>query len=257
MLIDWFTVIAQIVNFLVLVWLLKHFLYARILRAVDRREAHIATREAEADAKAKQASGQLALYQAGVRDFEQQREAMVAQAKREAEKQHAEMLEDARERVRSLETRWQEELDRERHAFLLDLRRRAATEIVAIARRAVADLACRDVQMCAIQVFLEKVRSLESAEWDRFAQGELSIRSAIELPEDTRRQIQLAIEQRLDGAVRLRFERAPEIGLGLELCGNGWRIGWNSESYLEALEEDVSRALERGAADTEMAKAAR
>ena len=41
MLIDWFTVVAQIVNFLVLVALLKHFLYGRLVRGDGRaREAH-------------------------------------------------------------------------------------------------------------------------------------------------------------------------------------------------------------------------
>ena len=37
--IDWFTLLAQIVNFLLLVWLLKHFLYGRVVRAMDEREA--------------------------------------------------------------------------------------------------------------------------------------------------------------------------------------------------------------------------
>jgi len=51
MLIDWFTVGAQIVNFLILVWLLKHFLYKPILDAIDAREKRIAAELADADAK--------------------------------------------------------------------------------------------------------------------------------------------------------------------------------------------------------------
>ena len=42
MLIDWFTVGAQALNFVVLVWLMKHFLYKPILHAIDTREAHAA-----------------------------------------------------------------------------------------------------------------------------------------------------------------------------------------------------------------------
>ncbi|MDP3428826.1 MAG: F0F1 ATP synthase subunit B, partial [Desulfomicrobium sp.] len=42
MLIDWFTVGAQVVNFLVLVWLMKRFLYKPILGAIDAREERIA-----------------------------------------------------------------------------------------------------------------------------------------------------------------------------------------------------------------------
>ena len=42
MLIDPFTVIAQIVNFAILAFVLKHFLYDRVIDAMDRREASIA-----------------------------------------------------------------------------------------------------------------------------------------------------------------------------------------------------------------------
>ena len=38
MLINWFTVLAQIVNFLILIYLLKRFLFKPILRAMAERE---------------------------------------------------------------------------------------------------------------------------------------------------------------------------------------------------------------------------
>lgn len=246
MLIDWFTVGAQIVNFLVLVWLLKRFLYKPILRAIDEREDKIRTSLAEAGAKEKDAAEQLALYQAKLREFEQTREAMLAQARLDAGRQHAEMLQKARDDVRSLETKWQEDLEREQQRFLLELRRRAATEILAIVRRVVADLASVDVQHCAVRVFLEKVRSLDDDARKNLVKGDLRIRSAFELSDTARGEIQQTIEERLEAPVSLLFERAPEIGLGLELRGNGWRVGWNSESYLEDLEEDLKSALEHG-----------
>ena len=51
MLIDWFTVGAQAVNFLILVWLLRQFLYKPILNAIDAREKRIASELADANAK--------------------------------------------------------------------------------------------------------------------------------------------------------------------------------------------------------------
>lgn len=51
MLIDWFTVAAQAVNFLVLVWLLKRFLYKPILGAMDAREQRIASQLRQAEAE--------------------------------------------------------------------------------------------------------------------------------------------------------------------------------------------------------------
>src|SRR6478672_8833405 len=42
--INWFTVIAQVINFLILVWLLKRFLYKPVLDAIDAREKKIVAR---------------------------------------------------------------------------------------------------------------------------------------------------------------------------------------------------------------------
>ena len=119
MLIDWFTIAAQIVNFLVLVWLLKHFLYGRIVSAIDAREKKIAAGLTDAAAKEQVSRrSNCDLYQAKLADFEKQQETMLANARLEADKRRNELIEAAREQVRLLETKWQEDLDRERNAFL-------------------------------------------------------------------------------------------------------------------------------------------
>ena len=43
MLIDWFTVGAQTLNFVILVWLMKRYLYKPVLDAIDAREQRIAS----------------------------------------------------------------------------------------------------------------------------------------------------------------------------------------------------------------------
>ena len=65
MLIDWFTVGAQVVNFLILVWLLKRFLYKPILAAIDAREKRIAAELADANAKKTEQIG----FQSAAMDF--------------------------------------------------------------------------------------------------------------------------------------------------------------------------------------------
>jgi F-type H+-transporting ATPase subunit b len=244
MLINWFTVAAQIVNFLVLVWLLKHFLYGRIVDAINARESKIAAQVAAAEEKEANAAHQLGLYQSKVAEIEKQREDMLAQARLDAGRQQAEMMAEARARVQAMETKWRDDLVQEREAFLRDLRNRAAAEILAIAQRTVADLACLDVQQCAVETFLQKLRELDQEGWASLGAGDLVLRSAFDLPEETRAEIQRTIEERREIPAQIQFERAPELGLGVELRGNGRRVGWNSESYLEALERDLKEALE-------------
>ena len=47
--IDWFVLFCQVFNFLLLVYLLKRFLYGRIIKAMDDREAKIAARFADSE----------------------------------------------------------------------------------------------------------------------------------------------------------------------------------------------------------------
>ncbi len=243
MLIDWFTVVAQIINFLLLVALMKHFLYGRLVRAIDEREKRIAERLAEAEDKNREAELQIQQVRARTIEQERQRDQMIAQAQREADEQRGQMLQTARESVRKLEAKWHEELDREKKAFLEEIRRRAGDEILTIVRRALADLACSDVQQCAVQVFLEKLRSFDAAALGEMTGGELRVLSAIDLPEETRGQVRQVLESRLGKQVDLQFVRTPGMTWGIELRGGGRRMGWTADSYVECLEESLKEEM--------------
>ena len=78
MLIDWFTVGAQALNFIILVWLLKRFLYKPILNTVDAREKRIAAELADADAKKAEAQKERDDYQHKNEEFDQQRAALLS-----------------------------------------------------------------------------------------------------------------------------------------------------------------------------------
>ena len=103
MLIDWFTVVAQVVNFLILVWLLKRFLYRPILNAIDAREKRIATELADADAKKAEAIKERDEFQHKNEEFDRQRAALLSQATDEAKAERQRLLDEARQGGRCLE----------------------------------------------------------------------------------------------------------------------------------------------------------
>lgn len=241
MLIDWFTVVAQIVNFLVLVALLKYFLYGRLVEAIDAREKRIAARLAETEKKDQEAARRCEQMRLEAEQLAREREQMLAEARQEADRQRDAMLEKARDSVRTLEAKWHEDLEHEKAEALDEIRRRAASEILAITQRALADLA-GGVEQCAIQAFLAKLQTLDPASLG----DDVVLLSASEIPPVTQLQIEESLHHRFGDRVRLRIERAPNLAWGLELRSNGLRIGWNSESYMEALQENMRKALEHG-----------
>ena len=86
MLIDWFTVVAQAVNFIILVWLLKRFLYKPILDAIDAREKRIAAELADADAKKAEALKERDAFLRKNEAFDGQRAALLSAAEAEAKR---------------------------------------------------------------------------------------------------------------------------------------------------------------------------
>jgi F-type H+-transporting ATPase subunit b len=247
MLIDWFTVVAQIVNFLVLVALLKRFLWGRLVAAIDNREKRVAGQLAEAESKNQDAGRQMDQARALTEQIEKRRPAMLIEAKREADEQRKEMVQQARQEVQRIEAKWREDLEREQAAFLDELRRRSATEMLAVIRRALADLACADIQHCATEVFLEKLRTLDAAALRDLAAKELVVLTADELGEESQRRVRDTLERQLGPLLQLKFERTQSFAWGIELRGKGRRIGWNSDTYIESLEENLREALEHRA----------
>jgi len=247
MLIDWFTVVAQIVNFLVLVALLKHFLWGRLVAAIDNREKRVAGQLAEAEAKNQEAARQTEQARVLTEEIEKQRPAMLLQAKHDADEQRKEMVQQARQEVQRIEAKWREDLEREQTAFFDELRHRAATEMLAIIRRALADLACADIQHCATEVFLEKLKQLDPAALRDLTGKELTVLTAGELGEESQCRVRETLEDRLGPGIQLKFEPTRSFAWGIELRGNGRRIGWSSDTYIESLEENLREALEHRA----------
>ena len=157
MLIDWFTVVAQIVNFLILVALMKHFLYGPLVRAIDAREKRIAAQLAEADQKEQGGRrGKPSRCRDSFRRWRAAARQMIEEArKRRRTSSGMSWFKAARDSVRALEAKWREDLRREERPSSDEVRRAAAAEILSITRRALADLASADLEQSAIRSFLE------------------------------------------------------------------------------------------------------
>ncbi|RPI40956.1 MAG: F0F1 ATP synthase subunit B, partial [Hyphomicrobiaceae bacterium] len=195
MLLDWFTIVAQIVNFLLLVVLLKYFLYDRIIRAMDEREARIAARMQEAEARQAKAEREADNYRQQRQELEGQRAELLARAKVEADTRRDALLEKARAEVDTMQAGWRQVLRQEQAAFLQELSLRAGQHVYATARRALRDLAGADVEAQMIAAFLERLQSLDGQDWHAIAKAlhasaqPLAVASAFDLPPQARQQL--------------------------------------------------------------------
>ncbi|HTV30459.1 MAG TPA: F0F1 ATP synthase subunit delta [Xanthobacteraceae bacterium] len=249
MLIDWFTVGAQALNFIILVWLLKRFLYKPILNAVDAREKRIAAELADADAKKAEAQKESDDYQHKNEEFDRQRAALLRKATDEAKAERQRLLDDARKAADALSAKRQEALQSEVQNLNQAIRRRTQHEVFAIARKALTDLATASLEERMTEAFIRRVRKIDGkvkegiAAGLKAASGPAVVRSAFDLPEVQRAAIQAALNETFSAEVPVRFETAPDLISGIEFTTNGQKIAWSIADYLASLEKGVGELL--------------
>jgi F-type H+-transporting ATPase subunit b len=254
-LIDWFTVLAQIVNFLILVALMRRFLYGPLVAAIDAREKSIADRLAAALERESAAEAHAAEADKAAAEIESQKGCLLAAAREDADRRRGEILTEARVGIRALEARWRAELERGKTAFLEEVRRRAAEEILAATRSALRDLASADLDRSAFNVLLQKLGTLDPARLRMLSADGATVVSREELPEARRGELQRAIERQMGSAVTIRFECTPALAWGIELRGGGQRIGWTPDAWLDSVEDKLRSVLDQAARETTPAAA--
>jgi F-type H+-transporting ATPase subunit b len=251
--INWFVLFCQIFNFLLLVYLLKRFLYGRIIKAMDDREAKIAARFAEAEDLKVKATEAADIYDKRNQLLSEKSEQMLNEASMAAEAKRKELMEKVRADVELIKVRWQDMLASEQEAFFQDLRQRAARQIYATARRALTDLADADLEARIIDEFIRRIGELDkekSAQIRKAISGggnKVIVLSAFGIPAQTQGRIEQALKKQISNGFTIRYDTQPEIVSGVELRVNGHKIAWSLNEYLETLVENLSETLQKEA----------
>lgn len=250
MLIDWFTVGAQALNFLILVWLMKRFLYQPILHAIDAREKRIAAKLADAAAKESAARNERDEFRHKNDEFDQQRAALLTKATEEAKTERQRLFDEARQAADALSAKRRETLLSDARNLSKTISRKTQDEVFAIARKALADLAGASLEERIGDIFIDRLRAVSDEAKATFAKAlkaaseQALLRSAFDLPEGQQTMIKKAINETFSADIHVRFETAPDLVSGIEINAGGQKIAWTIADYLASLEQSVSELLQ-------------
>ena len=253
MLIDWFTVFAQIINFLILIFLLKRFLYGPIIKAMDKREEKIASRMQEAEQKRNEAEQEVASYREKTGEIDKLREDMIAQAREESERLKKELVKKAKEEVDDLKSGWHQTVLQEKDSFLQNIRRLSGEQVYSVARQVLSDMADSELEDRMVDVFIYRIKELGDDTLNKIKksvqksdQG-ISITSSFSIPQNKRQLITRAMHEYISPDINIRYEVSRDLICGIEIKVHGYVVGWNLEDYLKSLHEAFNKALDQEA----------
>lgn len=244
MLIDWFTVIAQIVNFLILVYLLKRFLYKPILNAIEERERRIASQLEDAAKQKAEATQEREQYEHLNEDLNQKKATLLKEAQTAADTERQHLLDEAKKEYSSLRKNLQASLTAEKATLDGELKHRTQQEVFNIARKVLTDLSGTTLEGQIANVFLQKIKTLGKEESEQlrssFKTSEpLTVRSAFDLSPEQQSRFAEAIKKLLGADAQVQFRTSPEEVGGIELSAGGYKIAWTIAEYLDGLEKRI------------------
>jgi len=249
--IDYFTIAAQVVNFALLVFLLKHFLYGPLLKLMDERENAIISRQKVAENAKREAQAEAQSYRKKKEELSAEHEELLIKAKEDAKEFRADMMKKARDEIEETKIDWQRDLQRQRDDFISDLRKYSGQQLYAISRRALKDLANEDLDQQIMIVFINRLKNLEEPErktirdFLKDSEQIITVRSAFKVPDDVQQKIKDVLSSHAEADVRVQFEMEDDLISGMVMSAKNVEIAWSIAGYLDSLEADFSRWLEK------------
>lgn len=243
--IDWFTVIAQVINFVILIWLLKRFLYKPILNAIDEREEKINSQLSDAENKKLEAKSERDEYIEKNKNFDKEKQEMMDKAIAETKEERERLLKEARQNADALKAKHSEALKEMQDNLIKKYGQTLKQEIFSVSKKALADLASENLESQIVNLFIKLLNELDEAERNHFIESFKSdtepvlVQSAFNLTPNLQNKIKIAVNKILGKGTTFDFKVKPNLIAGIEMTANGYKLAWSISEYIESLKKNI------------------
>ena len=247
--INWFTVIAQVINFVVLVWLLKRFLYKPILKAVDDREKKIASQINDANHLKEEAKKEQDDFIKKNADFDQQKKGLMDKAVADANTQRQKLLDQAKDESNKLSAKLEQASKEKQKTEQTENAQKTQKQVLTITRKALTEIASESLEEQSAGTFIKRLKESKDEEKKQFIEAFKSnantilIKSAFDLPAKQQQDIAQTVNDVLGTKSTIQFKTTPGIISGIELSTNGYKLAWSFSEYLNSLEKNISETM--------------
>jgi len=240
---NWSTVLLEILNFLVLVWILKRFLYQPVLDVIARRRAGVEktladaeTRHAEAARLQEQYEGRLAEWD---KERQQARDRLARELDAERARKLAELqttLEQQREKARVAEQRRQADALRKLEETALQHASRFTTQLLQQASGPELEARLVDLAIAGLAA-LPAARITELRNSYGRPPEAIRVASAFPLADDQRQRLGQALAGVVDPDIQQHFEQDRTLLAGVRISIGAWVLGINLADELKGFME--------------------
>ena len=240
---NWSTFVLEIINFMVLVWILKRFFYRPVLNVLARRRAGIEKNLSDAKTLHDDAEALQAQYRDRLADWEQERQQARERLAKEIEEERARRLaalqselEQEREKTRIAEARRQADA-------LHKAEETALIQATRFASRVLGQAAGPELEANLLELVIDELPQLSAeriaALHNRWGQSSeaIVIASAFPISDTQRQKLQKALNATTGADLPLHFEQDAGLLAGVRITVGAWVLGANLKDELRSFAE--------------------
>jgi len=266
---DWFTFVAQLVNFGLLLLLLRLFLYRPVLDLMEQRQEQLSQAWEDAHAAEANAEAEAARLAAVRAELEGERRKRLAQVEEEAASLRARRQTEARAEAEEERRRQAARFLSERDALVNRLLDKGASVLVSELDAALSELADSDLEEQSTRLFARGLANLPPDQVERLrgSTGKPVVTTAFEPSAEMREHLEVAVAAATGSSAKPEFELDPGLLFGAALTVGPVRVEASGRRRLTnlgtafeaALDQPLSggriEQVEPGSADATVAKA--
>lgn len=244
---SWSTFVLEIVNFLVLMWILKRFLYKPVLDVIARRRAGIEKRLADAEARHADAERMQEQYEGRLADWDQERQQAREGLAREIEVERTRKLAELQTALKQEQEKARVAATRHQADAMNKMEETALTQGARFVTRLLEQAAGPDTETRLVDLAITELTQLpaERSAALRNSYGKtpevIAVVSAFPLPDEQRQRLAQALATVADADIPLRFEENSGLLAGVRITIGDWILGANLQDELKGF-----AALARG-----------
>lgn len=236
---DWSTLALEVINFLILVWLLKRFLYQPILTVIEKRRQKIETELAQAARGQQEAAELKQQYEERLTDWELEKRGNLDELEQQIEQQRSKRMQQLDEELQQQQLKYQTRDQQQQSQWRSQAEVEALQLGGAFAARLLKTLAGAELDLRLQQLFIDQLTALPESGLRLMREGwqegktRIEVISATPLDESRQQAIRQALEQKLGHSNgQWQFSCDANLIAGLRISIGGWLLQANLQDEL-------------------------
>lgn len=242
---NWSTFVLEIFNFLVLVWILKRFLYQPVLDIIAQRRTIIENQLAEAEQHHAEANALKEQYEHRLADWELEHEKATDNLHHELEQIRIDQLKIQRAELTEEEEKIRVTQSRQNSQAIRDIEQQALQQGAEFASRLLTEAAGPELQNRLFDILLNELSTMPdeqinalSVKWGEPPEH-IQVSSAYPLSDDQRHQLEQALSRVTELSAPILYDQDKKLLAGLNITIGAWALQLNVRDELQGFTEFV------------------